>query len=98
MGAGSTRTEIARLAGLRLTSFGTRSSASAAIEELTGGTAAARQVESMIRTISSLVGLVVLALALSAAILGCSGETSGPVETAPDAVIETVALTVEGMT
>ena len=54
----------------------------------------------MTRTFSSLVGLVVLALGLSVLLAGCSGETPGgaPVETAPGAVIETVALTVEGMT
>ena len=52
----------------------------------------------MRRTFSSLVGLVVLALSLSAMLTGCGSEIPGPVETAPDAVIETVALTVEGMT
>ncbi len=52
----------------------------------------------MTRTFWSLVGLVVLALGLPMLLAGCSGEISGPVETAPDAVIETVALTVEGMT
>ena len=52
----------------------------------------------MTRTFSSLVGMVILAVGLSALLAGCSGEIPGPVETSPDAVIETVALTVEGMT
>ncbi len=52
----------------------------------------------MTRTFSSLVGLVVLAVGLLALLAGCSGEIPGPAETAPDAGIETVALTVEGMT
>ncbi len=52
----------------------------------------------MTRTFSSLVGLGVLALGLSVLLAGCSGEIPEPVEPAPDAVIETVALTVEGMT
>ena len=49
----------------------------------------------MTRMVSSIVGL---ALGLSVLLAGCSGETPGPVETAPGAVIEMVALTVEGMT
>ncbi len=52
----------------------------------------------MTRTFSSLVGLVVLALGLPMLLAGCSGEIPEPLETTPDAVIETVALTVEGMT
>ncbi len=44
------------------------------------------------------VGLVILALGLAVPLVGCAGETSEPMEAAPDAVIETVALTVEGMT
>ena len=52
----------------------------------------------MTRTFSSRVGLVVLAVGLPALLGGCSREIPGPVETAPDAVIETVALRVEGMT
>ncbi len=52
----------------------------------------------MTRTFSSLVGLVVPALGLSVLLAGCSGEIPEPVEPAPDAVIESVALTVEGMT
>ncbi len=52
----------------------------------------------MTRTFSSLVGLVVLALGLSVLLSGCSGEIPEPVELAPDAVIETVALRVDGMT
>ena len=52
----------------------------------------------MTRTFSSLVGLVVLAVGLSALLAGCSREIPEPVETAPGAVIETVALAVEGMT
>ena len=52
----------------------------------------------MTRTFSSLVGLVVLVLGPSVLLAGCSGEIPEPVETAPGAVIETVALTVEGMT
>ena len=52
----------------------------------------------MTRTFSSVVGLVVLAVGLPMLLAGCSGEIPGPVETSPDAVIETVALTVEGMT
>ncbi|HJN45440.1 MAG: hypothetical protein QGI10_09965 [Vicinamibacterales bacterium] len=52
----------------------------------------------MMRTFSSLVGLAVLALGLAGVLAACDGETSGPVEPATDAVIETVALTVEGMT
>ncbi len=52
----------------------------------------------MTRTFSSLVRLVGLAGALSVLLVGCSGDTLGPVEPAPDAIIETVALRVEGMT
>ncbi len=52
----------------------------------------------MTRTFSSRVGPVVLALGLPMLLAGCNGEIPGPVETAPDAVIETVALRVEGMT
>ena len=52
----------------------------------------------MTRTCSSLGGLGVLALSLSMLLAGCSGEIPGPVEAAADAVIETVVLTVEGMT
>ena len=52
----------------------------------------------MTRTCSSLGGLGVLALGLPMLLAGCSGEIPAPVETAADAVIETVALTVEGMT
>ncbi len=52
----------------------------------------------MTRTFSSLVGLVVLALGLSGLLAGCSGEIPEPVEPGPDAVIESVALRVEGMT
>ncbi len=52
----------------------------------------------MTPTFSSLVGLVVLGVGLSALLAGCGGETSAPVETAPGVVIDTVALTVEGMT
>ncbi len=52
----------------------------------------------MTRTFSSLVGVVVLALGLSVLLAGCSGEIPEPVEPAPDTVIESVALTVEGMT
>ena len=54
--------------------------------------------QSMVRTCSSLVGLVVLGLSLPMLLAGCGGETAGPVETTADAVIEAVALTVEGMT
>jgi len=54
--------------------------------------------QSMVRTCSSLVSLVVLALGLPMLLAGCGGETARPVETTADAVIETVALTVEGMT
>ncbi len=57
-----------------------------------------RQEETIMRTFSSLVGLAVLALGMAGVLAGCDGETSGPVEPATDAVIETVALTVEGMT
>ncbi len=52
----------------------------------------------MTRTCSSVVGLVVLALGLSVPLAGCRGEIPEPVELAPDAVIESVALAVEGMT
>ena len=52
----------------------------------------------MTRTFSSLVSLVILAVGLSALVAGCTGEIPRPVETASDAVIKTVALTVEGMT
>ncbi len=52
----------------------------------------------MTRTCSSAVGLAILALGLPMLLAGCSGEIPEPVETPPDAVIETVALTVEGMT
>ncbi len=52
----------------------------------------------MTRTFSSVVSLVVLAVGLPMLLAGCSGEIPEPVELAPDAVIETVALTVEGMT
>ena len=52
----------------------------------------------MTRTCSSVAGLVGLALGLSVLLAGCRGEIPGPVEPAPDAVIESVALTVEGMT
>ena len=52
----------------------------------------------MVRTCSSLVGLVVLVLSLPMLLVGCGGEIAEPVETTPDAVIEAVALTVEGMT
>ena len=49
----------------------------------------------MTRTSSSIVGLVVIALGLS---VGCGSEVAAPVETDPGVVIDTVALTVEGMT
>ncbi len=52
----------------------------------------------MVRTLPSLVGLMVLVLGLPMLLAGCGGETARPVETTADAVIETVALTVEGMT
>ena len=52
----------------------------------------------MTRTFSSLVGLVVLALGLPMLLAGCIGEIPEHVETAPDAVVETVVLNVEGMT
>ena len=52
----------------------------------------------MTRTFSSLSGLVVLAGGLSVLLVGCTDEVFKPVETAPDAVIDTVALRVEGMT
>ena len=52
----------------------------------------------MTRTVSAPVGLVVLALGLSRLLAGSSGEIPEPVEPAPDAVIESVALRVEGMT
>ena len=52
----------------------------------------------MTRTFSALGGLLVLALGFSVLLAGCSGEAaSEPVDTAPDAAIETVALTVGGM-
>ena len=50
------------------------------------------------RTCSSLVGVVGLTLGLSVLLAGCSGEIPKTVEPAPDAVIESVALRVEGMT
>ncbi len=49
----------------------------------------------MTRTCSSIVGVVVIALGLS---VGCGSEVPAPVETDPGVVIDTVALTVEGMT
>ena len=49
----------------------------------------------MTRTCSSIVGLVVIVLGLS---VGCGSEVPAPVETDPGVVIDTVALTVEGMT
>ncbi len=51
----------------------------------------------MTRTFSALFGLVVLALTLPMLVIGGSGEIPEPVQTAP-AVIETIALAVEGMT
>ncbi len=50
----------------------------------------------MTRTFSALLGLIVLGL--SVLLAGCSGEIPEPVEPAPDAVIESVVLRVEGMT
>ena len=53
----------------------------------------------MTRMFSVLFGLVVLALTLPMPIIGGSGEIPEPVQQpAPDVVIETVALAVEGMT
>ena len=49
----------------------------------------------MTRACSSIVGLVVIALGLS---VGCGSEVPAPAETDPGVVIDTVALTVEGMT
>ena len=54
--------------------------------------------QSMVRIFPSLVSLMVLVLGLPILLAGCSGEISEPVETTSDAGIETVALTVEGMT
>ena len=51
----------------------------------------------MTRTFSALGGLLVLALGFSVLLAGCRGEAE-PVDTTPDAPIETVALTVGGMT
>ncbi len=51
----------------------------------------------MTRTFSALFGLVVLALTLPMPVVGCSGEIPEPVQTAP-VVIETIALSVGGMT
>ncbi len=52
----------------------------------------------MIRTFSSIGGLAGLAFGLSVLLAGCGGESREPVEPAPDAIIESVALAVEGMT
>ena len=52
----------------------------------------------MVRTCSSLVGLLVLALGFSVLLAGCSGEVASEPVAAPDAAIEAVALTVGGMT
>ncbi len=53
----------------------------------------------MTRTFSALFGLLVLALTLPMPFIGCSSEIPEPVQQpAPDAVIETIALSVGGMT
>ena len=52
----------------------------------------------MTRSFSTRVGLVGFALSFSVLAAACGGEAPPSVETAPGAVLETVALTVEGMT
>ena len=52
----------------------------------------------MTRTWSQVVGLMMLALGVPVWLAGCRGEAPAPVEIAPGAVVNTVALNVEGMT
>ncbi len=51
----------------------------------------------MTRTLSQVVSLMVFALGLSVWLAGC-GEAPATMETPPGAVVNTVALNVEGMT